>query len=265
MTLRGHSLPVLVIVVNLLLFSAGLLGMYGRAEGMELSGRADYRQFLYIYAILAGILSVIVLLLSCTIASGSISGEKEAGTYDLIKSAGLSSPAIAAGKLLAAFHTSVTVIASAFPALLLPLVFGGPGLMEVFQVIAALLPLSLFSITVGLYMSSLLRSTVAAAAVSAGIVLAFSALPVLLAVLIRPAAGGGPAPAAYLLLADPLTPAASLVIRQIGEGSFLTASLARLGLSEASFIARNLTALSFGVQAVISLLFFGLAVDKISK
>ena len=270
-TLRGHSLPVLVIVVNLILFLAGLLGVFGRASGMELSGQADYRQFLYVYGALAGILSVIVLILGCSIASGSISGEREAGTYDLLKSAGLSPLAIAGGKLFSAAHISVTVIVSAFPALLIPLVFGGPGLMEVFQIIGALLPLALFSITVGLYYSSVLHSTVAAAAVSAGTVFAFAAIPVLLLALTWPAAGmgasaaGTPGVTAYLMLADPLTPAASLVLRQIGEGSLVTGAFTHMGIDPASFLVRNLTPLSFTVQAAISLLFFILSVGKISE
>lgn len=259
-TLRGHSLPVLVIVVNLILFLAGLLGVFGRASGMELSGQADYRQFLYVYGALAGILSVIVLILGCSIASGSISGEREAGTYDLLKSAGLSPLAIAGGKLFSAAHISVTVIVSAFPALLIPLVFGGPGLMEVFQIIGALLPLALFSITVGLYYSSVLHSTVAAAAVSAGTVFAFAAIPVLLLALTWPAAGN-----AYLMLADPLTPVASLVLRQIGEESLVTGAFTRMGIDPSSFLVRNLTLLSFTVQAAISLLFFILSVGKISE
>lgn len=259
-TLRGHSLPVLVIVVNLILFLAGLLGIFGRASGMELSGQADYRQFLYVYGALAGILSVIVLILGCSIASGSISGEREAGTYDLLKSAGLSPLAIAGGKLFSAAHISVTVIVSAFPALLIPLVFGGPGLMEVFQIIGALLPLALFSITVGLYYSSVLHSTVAAAAVSAGTVFAFAAIPVLLLALTWPAAGN-----AYLMLADPLTPVASLVLRQIGEESLVTGAFTRMGIDPSSFLVRNLTLLSFTVQAAISLLFFILSVGKISE
>lgn len=278
-TLRGHSLPVLVIVVNLILFLAGLLGVFGRASGMELSGQADYRQFLYVYGALAGILSVIVLILGCSIASGSISGEREAGTYDLLKSAGLSPLAIAGGKLFSAAHISVTVIVSAFPALLIPLVFGGPGLMEVFQIIGALLPLALFSITVGLYYSSVLHSTVAAAAVSAGTVFAFAAIPVLLLALTWPAAGtaaaalsgmgasaaGAPGVTAYLMLADPLTPVASLVLRQIGEESLVTGAFTRMGINPSSFLVRNLTLLSFTVQAAISLLFFILSVGKISE
>lgn len=259
-TLRGHSLPVLVIVVNLILFLAGLLGVFGRASGMELSGQADYRQFLYVYGALAGILSVIVLILGCSIASGSISGEREAGTYDLLKSAGLSPLAIAGGKLFSAAHISVTVIVSAFPALLIPLVFGGPGLMEVFQIIGALLPLALFSITVGLYYSTVLHSTVAAAAVSAGTVFAFAAIPVLLLALTWPAAD-----TAYLMLADPLTPVASLVLRQIGEESLVTGAFTRMGIDPSSFLVRNLTLLSFTVQAAISLLFFILSVGKISE
>ena len=259
-TLRGHSLPVLVIVVNLILFLAGLLGVYGRASGMELSGQADYRQFLYVYAALVGILSVIVLILGCSIASGSISGERETGTYDLLKSAGLSPLAIAGGKLFSAAHISLSVIASAFPALLIPLVFGGPGLMEVFQIIGALVPLALFSITVGLYFSSVLHSTVAAAAVSAGTVFAFAAIPVLLVMFAWPAAG-----TAYLMLADPLTPVASLVLKQIGEGSLVTEAFARMGIAPASFLSRSLTALSFAVQAAISLLFFILSIGKISE
>ena len=259
-TLRGHSLPVLVIVVNLILFLAGLLGVYGRASGMELSGQADYRQFLYVYGALAGILSVIVLILGCSIASGSISGEREAGTYDLLKSAGLSPLAIAGGKLFSAAHISLSVIASAFPALLIPLVFGGPGLMEVFQIIGALVPLALFSITVGLYFSSVLHSTVAAAAVSAGTVFAFAAIPVLLVMFVWPAAG-----TAYLMLADPLTPVASLVLKQIGEGSLVTEAFARMGIDPASFLVHNLTPLSFSIQAAISLLFFILSIGKISE
>ena len=264
-TLRGHSLPALVIVVDLVLILAGLLGIYGRAAGMELAGQMDHRQFLYIYAALVGILAVIILLLGCSTAAGSISGEKETGTYDLLKSAGLSPLAIAGGKFLSAAHICVTVIISAFPALLLPLVFGGPGLMQVFQIIAGLLPLALFSVTAGLYSSSVMRSTVAAAALSAGIMLAFAVIPVLFGILVWPMAAGGRNPAAYLLLADPLTPVASLVLKQIGEGSFVTAVLLRMGLSETSFIARHLTALSFGVQTAISLLFFGLTVGKISE
>ena len=263
-TLRGHSIPVTVLAVNVLLFLAGLLGVYGRARGMEIDGRADYRQFLYVYAVVCFLLEFIVLLAGCIITSGSITGEKESGTFDLLKSAGLSATRIAAGKLLSAVHAVAVLIVSAFPALLVPLMFGGPGLTEVFCVVAGLFPLMLFSACTGLFVSSLSRSSVVSAAVSAAAVIVFAALPALLTVFLLPK---GTAAGTWLVALDPLTPVVSLVLSQIGEGARLSAYAVPASPADAAaeWVALNLTAVSFGLQVMISLLLFALTVRKIGK
>ena len=137
--------------------------------------------------------------------------------------------------------------------------------MSVLRVLASLVPLAFFAMTTGLFASASARTTVASAAISAVTVLLFSALPILITVLIDPVAAGKTNYAAYLLVLDPLMPVGSVLLRQIGEFGYLEQNFAAMGFAGSSPLVRNLTPVSFLVQILISLLFFVLSVTKISK
>jgi ABC-2 type transport system permease protein len=113
---------------------------------------------------LFGGIVLLELLLVCFIApaftAGSIAGERERLTYDLLVTTLLRPRSIVSGKLGSALAYVVLLILAALPLQSLAFILGGVTPAEVFIALAGLLVTALISASVGLFFSSLVRSTI---------------------------------------------------------------------------------------------------------
>lgn len=124
---------------------------------------------------LFGGIVLLELLLVCFIApaftAGSIAGEQERLTYDLLVTTLLRSRSIVSGKLGAALAYIVLLILAALPLQSLAFILGGVTPVEVFIALVGLLVTALISASVGLFFSSLVRSTILSTVLTYGAVL----------------------------------------------------------------------------------------------
>jgi ABC-2 type transport system permease protein len=174
------------------------------------------------------------LLLVCFIApaftAGSISGERERLTYDLLVTTLLRPRSIVSGKLGAALAYVVLLILAALPLQSLAFVLGGVTPVEVFIALVGLLVTALISASVGLFFSSLVRSTIFSTVLTYGAVLFMTVgLPFVGLMLLTP----------VIALLDGSTPSwlmQALIIYGLGflacTNPFITAVLTELVLLE---------------------------------
>ncbi|MCR4406762.1 MAG: ABC transporter permease [Anaerolineae bacterium] len=134
------------------------------------------------------------LLLMCFIAPaftvGAISGERERLTYDLLVITLLRPRSIVAGKLGAALAYVVLLILAALPLQSLAFILGGVSPAELFIAQSGLLVTALISASLGLFFSSLVRSTFLSTVLTYSVILFVTGgLPAIILMILIPLTG----------------------------------------------------------------------------
>lgn len=127
-------------------------------------------------AIFAGITLLLLSLISFIapgFTAGALAGERERKTYDVLVVTPLRPHQIVLGKLGAVFGFLMLLILASIPILSMALLFGGVAPVEVLIAALALLVTTLAFGALGLYISSLMRSTLVAMVIAYGIGLPF--------------------------------------------------------------------------------------------
>jgi ABC-2 type transport system permease protein len=117
------------------------------------------------------LLLIQVVFLSPAFTAGAISGERERKTLDLLITTLLPTRALVLGKLASALAYIVLLILAALPILSLALMFGGITLSEVLIGTLILLVTALIAGCIGLFSSTLLKSSIASTVVTYAIIL----------------------------------------------------------------------------------------------
>jgi ABC-type transport system involved in multi-copper enzyme maturation permease subunit len=167
--MRGRRAFV-VLTVYLLLMSAFISLVYLLyASAASAPFGPDGRQAgKVVFACVLGIQSFLVVFVAPAFTTGAITGEKERQTYDLLRTTLLSANAFVLGKLVSALSYVFLLIFAAVPLQSIAFFLGGVSLGEL--VLSQLL-VAVSAVTfalVGLFFSSLLRSTLASSVVTFG-------------------------------------------------------------------------------------------------
>lgn len=109
---------------------------------------------------------VMISLLAPAFTAGSIAGEKERKTYDLLVTTLLPARSIVLGKLGAALVYVVLLILTGLPLESMAFLFGGVSLSEVIIAVLGMLVTALAFASIGLFYSSIVRSSTSATVLS---------------------------------------------------------------------------------------------------
>ena len=118
------------------------------------------------YVFVLGLQFVLLILVAPAMTAGSIAGERERQTLDLLRVTNTGSFSIVMGKLLESFGFLCLLIVSSLPVLSLILVTGGASFAQMMTGVLFLMLVALAALSIGLFASSLLKRTVTAAVVS---------------------------------------------------------------------------------------------------
>jgi ABC-type transport system involved in multi-copper enzyme maturation permease subunit len=144
------------------------------------TGRTIGKALFFTIAIVA-LIEVCVITPSLT--AGSIAGEKERQTYDLLIASQLSPWQIVWGKLGAALAFALLLVLAVVPLMSLAFLFGGISLAQLLIALAGLLVTAIFYACVGLFWSSVMRSTLGANSFALGsIILMLLGIPFLVVI-----------------------------------------------------------------------------------
>lgn len=147
-----HFFTGLILYEALLAFvsAAGYGGVFQRSWNY----RIDYSSAAYMYFVLAGILAVTVMLMIPLPAAGSIVGEKENHTMELLMSSPLGIRRILTGKLMAALCFAFLLVTAAFPFLAMAFTLGGVEKRHLLQLLAVLFIEAVFLGCIGICFSA---------------------------------------------------------------------------------------------------------------
>ena len=101
---RSIRLPMILTVFNSILALVALLNMYSMVSQVEVTAEIQYSAFMELYTFGAMIVFAMILFIMPALTAGSISGERERQTLDLLLSTQVTGLEVAAGKLMASMY-----------------------------------------------------------------------------------------------------------------------------------------------------------------
>lgn len=162
---RSFRLPLIILLCNTILATVALLDMYSMVTQVRTTAEIQYSSFLSLYIFVASIEFVMVLLIVPALTAGSISGERERQTLNLLLTTRMTPADIVLGKLCASLSTVFLLVVSSFPILALVFIYGGVTLWDIVLLLVSFFSTAVLVGSIGICCSSVLkRSTIATAA-----------------------------------------------------------------------------------------------------
>jgi ABC-type transport system involved in multi-copper enzyme maturation permease subunit len=162
----------LLITIYLAIMGGAMLMLYLALSATESTQiNAGQRIGQALFYVVAGVALFEVCFITPLLTAGSVSGERERETYDLLISSLLSPWQIVTGKLAAALAYASLLILSVVPLLSLAFLFGGVSLSQLLIALIGMLTTALLYASIGLFWSSRSKSTLGASSLALGSVM----------------------------------------------------------------------------------------------
>lgn len=163
---RTARLTVIVMAFNLVLTLVGLVQLLLMVRNSSYYGEMNYSSLLRMYTLVASFEAAFLLFIVPALTAGSISGERERQTLDLLLCTRLRPIDIIIGKLLSCLSTVFVLIISSLPVLSLVYIYGGIGLKDLGALFVCLVVTTLFTGSISIFFSALMKKTTMATVLS---------------------------------------------------------------------------------------------------
>lgn len=158
-SLRGwKNFAVLTFYVGITALGAGLVVYFSMFDSWDYS--FDPEMMMILYVILAAVQMALITLAAPALTAGSISGERERQTLDLLLVTKMSAFSIVTGKLLASLAFILLLIVGTLPVLSLVFYFGGVKVSSVLVMVCFMLMTALMLGSISVFFSCLFKRTV---------------------------------------------------------------------------------------------------------
>ena len=156
---RSYRIPLVIFTFNGILALAALLNMYQTVAQVRISSTIQYGSFLQLYAFVATLEFVLLMFIMPALTSGSISGERERQTLELLFTTKMSSRDIVFGKLFSAVEQLLVLVVSSLPVVLLTFVYGSVDFLDLILLMFCFAIVALFTGGIGILFSALIRKS----------------------------------------------------------------------------------------------------------
>lgn len=123
-------------------------------------GSIDFQMMTNIFLILAFIQLAAICIIIPVLTAGSIAGERERQTLDLLLTAPVKSVTVVTGKLLSALCNIILFVISSLPAMALAFIYGGIQWKFLFVFLVAILVTAFFCGAIGIWCASVFKKTI---------------------------------------------------------------------------------------------------------
>lgn len=234
---RTGKTALIIFFYNAILSVFGLFALFLVFNNNQKRGyHVEYSDILTIYGIIIGIEYVLILFIIPAMTAGSISGEREKQTLEILLTTKISTLQIVLGKLASSISMMLLLAFSSMPIVSMVFSIGGISLMDLIQFMLLIITTAIFLGSIGIFFSSLCKKTTAATVCSYITVLVLTgglAIIIFGINLLNPElskgvssnisyeAGSQYSEAAFILLINPLFSFLALLNRQTGIGTYL--------------------------------------------
>lgn len=259
---RTSKFPLMMAVYTALISATALIIFSSNTRFVYFFG-VDLKISLKLYLLIAIVQLILLMFIVPSISASSISGEREKQTLDILLSTKMSSLSIIIGKLLASISKVIILIVATLPAYGVCFLVGGVSVRNLIELGGFLIVTTFFVGAIGIFYSTVLKSSKSATAATYGtvlvifigiIVLAFAVYNYEISNSVKDTVISFPKWAFF----SPLTGLISLLTGQIGGTSFLECGFSSLAplVYKASFEAYMYYSLAImgGISCVLVML-----------
>lgn len=278
---RSFRLALIVMFFNTVLALIILLNMYSVVEQVKLTAEIQYSSFTTLYTFVAVVEFVMLMFIMPALTAGSISGERERQTLDILLTTTMKPWEIIIGKLNASFSTMFLMIISSFPLLAVSFVYGGVLMTDVLLLLFCYLAVALLCGSMGICFSTLFKRSTIATVVSYGVLILIAggtyAVNVFSLSISRLnmqsnyalSVSGMTSQAnsgvfLYMLLLNPVATFYVMINGQAGDNEVMRSLNSWFGPHPDNLIMKNWVVLSILIQLVLGVIFLFIAVKNIS-
>lgn len=276
---RSPRLMLLIVGYNIglvILMAIAFLSIYGSKHSI-----AKYQDTLMLYILIGVFQFALLLLIVPAFTAGSITGEKERQTFDVLITASKNPLTIVIGKLSASVSTMLLLIVSSLPILAIVFSVGGLSLIDIILYVVICFLEAVFIGSIGLFFSSFSKNTtkstvwtyvtilllIAGTAIVLGILYIivskqinydeFSTITIVTDL----------KNAVWILLINPLVTVIALLMKQTGNESLFAHYIHEVGTCN-SFVLEHWVVISIVIQMVTGIVLIHLSaknIDRIKK
>lgn len=267
---RSFRFPMVILLFNSVLAVVALLDMYSMITQVRRTAEIQYSSFLSLYVFVAVVEFVLLLLLIPALTSGSISGERERQTLNLMLTTQMTAADIVFGKLFASLSTVLLLIVSSFPILSLVFIYGGVMVKDIILLVLCYSMTALVTGCIGIFCSASFKKSTIATVVSycmtmfliVGTVVVnhFATSFMQMASSQKQSGTGG---LFYLLLFNPASTFRMALNSQIGTGRELADFFPWLSSGTENIVTEHWLAAGILAQALLSAFLLWMAVKKV--
>lgn len=277
-TVRSRSLrmPLVIFAFNGVLALAALLNMYQTVAQVRSSSTIQYSTFLDLYAFVATLEFLLLMFIMPALTSGSISGERERQTLELLFTTKMSPSEIIMGKLFSAVEQLLVLVVSSLPIVLLTFVYGSVDFRDLGLLLVCFTIVAFYAGGIGILFSALLRRSTFSNVCTYGVLLFIVVGTYMLNIFLlnmdqiqisnmilqpgmeRPVADTGVA--VWTLLLNPVATFAEILGNQVSGGASFISIRSYFGDNTGSFLAKYWIPISLAVQSAVSLVIIRSAV-----
>lgn len=163
---RSIRLPMILMMFNSILALVALLSMYTTVAQVKLTAEIQYSSFLDLYVFVATMEFMLLLCIMPALTAGSISGEREHQTLELMLTTRMTPAQIITGKLAASLSTMFLLIVSSAPVIALVFVYGGITVTDIVVLLLCYITVALFTGALGICCSAIFKKSTIATIVS---------------------------------------------------------------------------------------------------
>lgn len=279
---RNIKFALTILFYNLILIAIAMLGF----EIMFDSGfdsYVNYSDALYVYIALICLESMMVAFLVPSFTAGSIAGEREKQTLEILLTTTMKPLEIVWGKLMASICMVLLLVLSSLPVLSIVFTIGGVALVDLLYFVVLVFVAAVFMGSIGVWASALIKKTVPATVFSygaivilCGVTMLIVGLVYLIGNLVAVKAYGAMygsqnvnvSPVLVILLINPAVSLAEMLSNQYAGESFISVMNDGLGGSLPGFMENHWFVISLICQLALSVLIMKMAaklVDPLRK
>lgn len=173
LSVRSRKLPINIVLYNTILTLFSLMAFYAILGTMGYGGGVDYTSVLMLYVAIAVMQIILVVFLVPSITAGSIAGEREKQTLEILLTTKLTSGQIIRGKLLSSISELILLVFSSIPVMAIIFSIGGVSVKDLCQLILMIVVTAVLAGSIGIFMSARFKKTMVATICTYAVILIF--------------------------------------------------------------------------------------------
>ena len=265
----------LVFGYNLILIIVSMSVLYGMIEPAHYGYSVDFSEMVSLYVVMTYLEFAMILLIIPAITAGSIAGERERQTLDMLLATKMKPHSIVLGKLESSLSSVLMLAVSSLPVLSIVFIYGGVGILELIKFVIILCVSAVFIGSIGIFFSAWARRVTTATILSYLTLILFlvgtfaieKGIYSMAEMKVMALSGDVQATVGnmiFLLLLNPAVTFYGLISAQVGSSYAVAELCASFGVTAEGGIFEWWVPLSMALQLLFSIVFLYLAGRRIN-